>query len=363
MSVVLKTSAAAMALSLAFGASAQSFHFVGVAPGNDFTRTHAISRDGRTAAGFSSSTSSDVGFTWTVDGGRNDFGLEPGLPNTAAYGISDNGAVVGMSHVSQTPGSSRAFRYRGPGTFETLGLLTNYTRSFANGVSADGAVVVGASTDGIAGQAFRWTSETGMQPLGYGTPGHYYSEARAVSGNGVRVVGVSYGTSSVSDAFVWTASGGIQTLSAPDTVSGARADATNYDGSVVVGVTGQLPVMWRDGAPTLLPVPAGGRFRPYGVDDAGAVVVGAMRGSRAGIWTPERGTELLSEYLAANGVVVPTGMNLTIATAVSSDGRTITGWSATNGQGFVVTIPAPAGIALCGVMTVCPLCTARRRKH
>jgi len=361
----LHTLAAASSLVLAVGASAQSFHFVGVAPGNDFTRAHAISRDGRTAAGFSSSTSSDVGFTWTAEGGRNDFGLEPGLPNTAAYGISDTGAVVGMSHVSQTPGSSRAFRYRGPGTFETLGLLTNYTRSFANGVSADGSVVVGASTDGIAGQAFRWTSETGMQPLGYGTPGHYYSEARAVSGNGQTIVGLSRGATT-DDAVVWTQGSTLRLTLPENSTSGGNAYGVNFDGSVVVGAAGPnfSGTVWRHGIPTLLDLPAGRRyFMPYGVDDTGSTVVGALEGSRAGIWTPERGTELLSEYLAANGVVVPAGINLTIATAVSGDGQTITGWSATNGQGFVVTIPAPAGLALWGVVLVHHARSARGRKR
>src|SRR5512134_1187222 len=51
--------------------------------------------------------------------------------------------------------------------FQSLGLLNGGSYSEAYGVSADGSVVVGESTDSTAKRrAFRWTAAGGMQPLG-----------------------------------------------------------------------------------------------------------------------------------------------------------------------------------------------------
>ncbi|GJQ29499.1 MAG: hypothetical protein HBSAPP03_13830 [Phycisphaerae bacterium] len=106
--------------------------------------------------------------------------------------------------------------------------------------------------------------------------------------------------------------------------------------------------MWVGGAPISLGVPAGFiRSRAFGVSDDGSVVVGQLDGigQTAAIWTPNRGMEPLSIYLAFHGISVPSGINLLTATAVSADGRTIAGYSGPPGQvreGFVVHIPSPA---------------------
>jgi probable HAF family extracellular repeat protein len=61
--------------------------------------------------------------------------------------------------------------------------------SWAYGVSADGAVVVGsADNDARQARAFRWTASGGMQDLGT-PPGVNESSARGVSADGRVVVG------------------------------------------------------------------------------------------------------------------------------------------------------------------------------
>src|SRR5688500_11953960 len=83
-------------------------------------------------------------------------------------------------------------------------------RSRANGVSADGSVVVGwgtsaATTSPNPFEAFRWTPGTGLQALG-DLGATVASVATAVSGDGQAVVGLS---ESQNRAFRWTAQDGM----------------------------------------------------------------------------------------------------------------------------------------------------------
>ena len=87
----------------------------------------------------------------------------------------------------------------------------------AFGVSGNGSVVVGASN------AFRWTAAGGMRDLG--TLGGVGSSAYDVSADGSVVVGDSQDASGQSRAFRWTASGGMQNLS---TIYSGSIDSGSY---------------------------------------------------------------------------------------------------------------------------------------
>jgi probable HAF family extracellular repeat protein len=93
---------------------------------------------------------------------------------------------------------------------QDLGTLGG-AESFADGVSADGSVVIG-STRNASGQwrAFRWTAAAGMQDLG--TLGGDRSEAYGVSEDGSVVVGSARNLSGHYRAFRWTAAGGMEDL-------------------------------------------------------------------------------------------------------------------------------------------------------
>jgi probable HAF family extracellular repeat protein len=97
-----------------------------------------------------------------------------------------------------------AFRWTASGGMQNLGTLGG-DASWALGVSADGAVVVGWA-DNAAGQwrAFRWTASGGMQDLG--TLGGDESEACGVSADGAVVVGWADNAAGQWRAFRWTAS-------------------------------------------------------------------------------------------------------------------------------------------------------------
>ena len=115
-----------------------------------------------------------------------------------------------------------------------LGVLPDGVYSYANAVSADGAVVVGwVLKYGGWWRAFRWTELGGMQDLG--TLGGGDSWAYGVSADGAVVVGEAYSATMRSRAFRWTASGGMQDFGTLSGGNWSLAYAVSADGSVVVG--------------------------------------------------------------------------------------------------------------------------------
>lgn len=124
-----------------------------------------------------------------------------------------------------------AFRWTPAGGMVSLGTVAGDHLSYGVDVSDDGSVVVGASRltflppgscciPSTRDVAFRWTSATGMQALGY-LPGRLNnSVATAVSGDGRVVVGYGFAIddagnpiANTSLAFRWTATGGMQSVS------------------------------------------------------------------------------------------------------------------------------------------------------
>lgn len=329
-------------------ASAQ-FYSVGHAAGSTESSGVALSSDGMVAVGYS--TPSLIGYTWTRSGGRVDFGSAAGMPVARSGGISGDGRVIVGTSYTQG-GSQIAFRWSGPGTFQTLGTVSSfYSRTHAVDASADGGVIVGYANDRFEGMSvpFRWTAGGGMQSLG-AFPGAALTEATAVSDDGRVICGTSVGQRSY--GWTWTEEGGYEVLPVLDGTDGQSfAYGMNRLGSAVVGTAGfeAYSAMWRGGEVIRLGDVAGRPFTPYAVDDLGTVAVGITDGGAshwATVWTQARGAELLSDYLAANGVEIPTGVSLLSCTAVSADGRTFTGTAVSHDGpatafGYVVTIPAP----------------------
>ncbi|MBI1191107.1 MAG: hypothetical protein GC200_10560 [Tepidisphaera sp.] len=199
---------------------------------------YAISGDGVHAAGYASSGSSLYSIRWN----GNILQFLGGLPSSTsnyqsiALAINEDGSVV-VGH-SPTTSTVVAYRWTAVGGFENLGVLAGFDSSDANGVSADGTVVVGACTanSGMS-RAFRWTRSLGMQSLGTNPT----ARALAASGDGSIIVGYGGGT-----AIVWTAQTGIVNLSAYLAAHGVNstgwvfsaAYAISKDGTTIVGLGG-----------------------------------------------------------------------------------------------------------------------------
>ncbi len=168
------------------------------------------------------------GFHWTESGGQQ-------LICVRGMDVSADGSVVvGVAN-------GRATRWAAATGCQDLGTLGG-AFSYAYGVSADGAVIVGnASTTSEHTHAFRWTAATGMQDLG--TLGGNYSVAYGVSADGSVVVGAAWNASAQTRAFRWTAATGMQDLGAFDPGL-YTAYAVSADGSVVVGAA-SVSSRWR----------------------------------------------------------------------------------------------------------------------
>jgi probable HAF family extracellular repeat protein len=136
--------------------------------------------------------------------------------------------------------------------------------SEAEAVSANGLVVVGRSTSELGTEAFRWTAALGMVGLGL-LPTGDFSLANDVSANGSVVVGKA-SRNFLDDAFVWTKVDGLRSIAellvgAGVDLSGWQLDdatAVSANGLIVVG-TGINPAgafeAWRADLTGLITVP------------------------------------------------------------------------------------------------------------
>lgn len=235
---------------------------------------------------------------------------------------------------SQTPATATVF-------FQGLGDLPgSIFSSDSSGVSADGSVVVGASFsgNGLEGEAFRWTQDTGIVGLGDLPGGPFVSAAFDVSGDGSIVVGASFSAASSSstvipptEAFRWTAETGIVGLG--DLEGGgfsSFASGISSDGSVIVGNSngpqGTEAFRWtaETGLVGLGDLPEGG-FSSQAVRASadGSVIVGggiSASGIEGFRWTEETGVVGVGD--------LPGGVFFSRAADVSADGSVIVGRSA-----------------------------------
>jgi len=273
-----------------------------LSPGDFVGSANGVSADGEVVVGINDTA--NEAFRWRE-------GVMTGLGQyTEAYGVSGDGAVVvGLAVVFNVDSvSTEAFRWTDD-VFTGLGFLPGGVGSAAKGASADGAVVVGESTNGVGSEAFRWTGGV-MTGLGFLPGAGSYSTANGVSANGAVVVGeASNGVGT--EAFRWT--GGVMTglgfLPGGDI---SVAKGVSADGAVVVGQSNSL--------------------------------VGGFASNEAFVWTQANGMERLEDVLAATGATGLTGWKLVSASAVSADGQWVVG-AGTNPAGdeeaFLANISPP----------------------
>ncbi len=310
-------------------------------PGSSaFTR---LSSDGSAAVGISRSGSTAAegfAFYWSQFTGTVVPGLPAGYVNSNASAISADGVtIVGSVYTVDAFGNvtsrqaARGSRNEGM-FFGGLGYLpgAGNASSSASAVSADGAVIVGASTSASSDQeAFRWTSATGMVGLGF-LPGGTGSAASAVSADGLVVAGsVSYAFDpSRQSAFRWTEATGMIDLGTLPGAVGASASAMTPDGRFIVGQSGFDTFRWSEATGMVAvprPTDAMGTT-PVGISDDGAVILGrsfyADGHTDEFVWTELDGTRTLREILAASGVDVSGWQSLN-AEALSGNGNAIVG--------------------------------------
>jgi len=230
-------------------------------------------------------------------------------------------------------------------SFQGLGDLTGgIFESMAWGISADGTTVVGDSASGLGREAFRWTISSGMVGLGDLSGGAFFSRALGVSRDGSVVVGEGHSvppcsSCSGTEAFVWTARGGMSGLGTlrndPESVSWA----VSADGATIVGqskssgasVTPFSEAFFRTGADGLngmedLP----GNSNELGLPGSVARDVSADGSVIVGVGDTDLGSEAF-RWTANNGMIglgdLPGGDFFSRARGVTNDGAVVVGFS------------------------------------
>ncbi len=224
--------------------------------------------------------------------------------SSVARGVSNDGAVV-VGWFKSTPDASQlAFRWTEATGLVSLGGLTPDGYSLAYDVSLDGKVIVGEASsvppapgEFSHGTAFRWTEADGMVDLGGLEPGRF-SSAEATNGDGSVVVGIA-STALGGRAFRWE-SGIMTDLGTVGSDTQSMATSVSADGSVVVGISSDDFIT--DGGSSIQYSDASHAFR----------------------WTAATDTQDLN-VLAADAGVDMDGITMISATYVSADGTLISG--------------------------------------
>jgi probable HAF family extracellular repeat protein len=196
-----------------------------------------VSADGSTIVGRDEQPDNVQGF-WTRTIGM----IGAGSPTSEFNAVTANGSTA-AGRFNDAPASAGEVLLAGTWTANGEGwhaLSGALPDSNAFGISDDGSVVVGVNEN----HAFRWTAVGGLIDIGPIGRVPTHSIARDVSADGSVVVGDG-GPSEEAHAFRWTTGNGIEFLAGPDPTLSSFAYATNADGSVIVGQLGfQHAFIW-----------------------------------------------------------------------------------------------------------------------
>jgi probable HAF family extracellular repeat protein len=234
----------------------QSFHALGFLPGADIAFADAVTADGSTvfgASGLDNSLATLTPIRWSIQSGIESLAMMQEGQRARIWDVSsDSETIVGQLSTGEIAFGIQAFRWTPEEGIVPLGDLPGgRVRSFGYGVSDGGQAAVGLATvaDGLGGdksQAFRWTPGEGMRGLGFLPDKTDQSVAHAISGDGSVVVGLASRIEMTGDyqmryheAFRWTEETGMIGLGdLPGGEYGSTAEAISSDGKVIVGRSG-----------------------------------------------------------------------------------------------------------------------------
>jgi uncharacterized membrane protein len=317
----------------------------------------ALSANGEVAVGMSGSNlnpafpHSAYPFRWTKDTGMVALGELPG----AANGVSADGSVVvGRVSVPGKPNPSGAFRWTAGAGIVLLQGLSETSPDFAYSVSDDGRTVAGRSDN----RAVRWVDGQVLD-LGAGTntlPVYISADGSVAAGTATANL--------VTEAWRWSAADGVASLERlPGHTSSSVSDMTP-DGRVIIGGSGAGTV----GSGLRWTTDAGVTAFSFGtraVSDDGRVIVGMS--ARPILWTEGTGAVELQPFLTGLGLDL-TGWTLTDVRAISGDGKTIAGHGIppdpSMSGAWIATIPEPSTWLLGGIaLSVAALGVRLRRRR
>lgn len=182
---------------------------LGALSGGTSSGASDVSADGSVVVGFSFSDTGGEAFRWTQAGGMVGLGdLLGGGSGSSASAVSTDGSVVVGQSISAS--GAEAFRWTQTGGMVGLGAVPGVGLfSIARDVSADGVTVVGSTGPLSNTQAVIWNTDTGAQRVrdvlttnGVDATSWVLRSAEGVSADGTVVVGWGVNPSGMTEAWM-----------------------------------------------------------------------------------------------------------------------------------------------------------------
>ncbi|MHC4745268.1 MAG: HAF repeat/PEP-CTERM domain-containing protein, partial [Planctomycetota bacterium] len=149
-----------MSQALSMGGGLEGLGFL---PGGSCSEAAAVSADGSVVVGTSCTASGVRAFGWTAADGITEMPIPEGLAESWATGVSADGSCVsGYGRASDSaPYGYKGFRYHISGGSEVIAVPG--WDVIAKDISGDGLIVVGTSWGmGVDDEAFSWSEEGGL---------------------------------------------------------------------------------------------------------------------------------------------------------------------------------------------------------
>ena len=252
-------------------------------------------------------------------------GGSSGIESSSNWGMSRNGQhIVGLGWVDA--GTADGVKWsEASGVVTDLGATVTGSSYRANAISNDGDVVVGWQEGHLGRQAAVWVNGVQRWLSFQGNP---LGEASAVSPDGRYVTGAGY------VGVNWIYDTQLDLVTSLGTLGPTDGDPLFTGGTD-----------WADDGKSFV-----GYERIFGF--------GPGSYQRGYIWIEGQGLVDLTVLALAAGVPLPADRVLSLPLGISPDGQTITGRDSAF-EGFVITIPEPAG--LCVLAMAAPMLSRRRR--
>ena len=315
--------------------------------GNPYSDMLALSSSGKIAVGFiATPANNNQAGAWTVSHGLIalpiPFAQTEGMSN--AQGVSSDGRYIVGYVMFQNSSFMQGVLWTDALKLTYLTPLAAGTDYYANGISADGNIIVGTASDKDHNEhAVYWDRATNtIHDLGsFNYSLSQYSNAIAANRDGSVIVGSSTNSAGVTQGFRWTTQAGMVELQS----LGGTSQATGVsDTGRVIGYSTNAKnegraVYWdknkiRDLG--TLRADNSGSSSAQAISATGKVIVGAADDDiqRTGfIWKEDAGMYSVDEWLKYAHVQA-NSMSVKSVNAISADSQTIAG-QLTNGHGYV----------------------------
>ncbi|MEX0331555.1 MAG: hypothetical protein AB3N64_09050 [Puniceicoccaceae bacterium] len=321
--------------------------------GAERTRPLAISGDGSTVVGWSSSANGDSeAFRWTSKGIEELGDLSTSRFESKATGITYDGKVVLGEGIVARNGfaTPQAAIWSDEGWITGLGFLPGgYDRTYVIDCSADGTLVVGTGFSENGSQTWRWDSVNLMVDIGPipvdGSESGRQNAALACSDDGTQIIGLGYDlelgwSHGPTHIWYWDETNGFNVLaeapggpflSGKPAVFGSNSLVSDDMSAIIAPYSGGSTsgILRWDAIVGISELETQGKMTTVtDISADGEVVVGMMTDfdntSHAVIWGPDGQLKILKDFLE-EARTDTLDFALITAAAVSADGRAVAG--------------------------------------